>query len=505
MTRRFGLRARLSFGAGLLALLAVAAAGMTAYGLIRTRALAEEAMAAQRRIEAYGTLSMRVNEWMLGWLTAGSRPEDALVLGTLDALDGLVAQDVAAAPDATEATRRARQSVTPARLRALFLQLDAALAATPPGTPGAEAAVTLYAAQVPPVIAAQTDQEQRRRETALAGMEALRRPLLAGAVTVALAAPLLLALLYLWLFRPLFARLGRVTAEAEALAMGGLPAGAGGHDELGLMVARLRQMSARIDRRRARLEQDYARLEGIVAERTAALSAANARLEGIDSTRRRFFADVGHELRTPLTVILGEAELGHASPDPEARAAFDTIRTRAQRLFRRIEDMLRIARSESGHLELAQDRVDLAEAARAALADLAPVLKRAGVTARLDLPALPVRGDADWLRQVFAGLFENAAKYAGRGAEIRLSGRAEDGAARIEIADTGPGLPPGRQEQIFARFARGAVGAGGFGVGLALARWVAEASGGRLVPEAGPGFRLRLELPLWEEVPWPAS
>lgn len=511
---RLGLRARLALGALLLALLAVAAAGMAAYGFSRTRALAAEAMAAQHRIEAYATLSMRANEWMLGWLTTGQRPGDAAVIGALDVLDRLVAEDVAAAPDEVEATRRARQSMAPARLRAQFRQLDAALALATPGSSAAEAALAFYAAQAPGVAAAQIEQEVRRRDQALSAMEALRRPLLSAAIAVALAAPLLLLALYFWLFRPLFARLGQATASAEALVQGALPEQARGHDELGLMFARLRQISARIDRRRARLAQDFGRLEGIVEGRTAELSAANARLAGIDSARRRFFADVGHELRTPLTVILGEAELGETSPDPAARAAFATIRARAQRLFRRIEDILRIARSESGHLDLAQDRVDLAQAATAALADLAPVLKRAGVTARVDLPPLSVRGDADWLRQVFAGLFENAAKYAGRGAEISVTGAAVDHRASVLIADTGPGLPPDQAERLFARFARGsaavdgfggpAAGAG-FGVGLALARWVAEASDGRLMPEPGPGFRLRLDLPLWKEEAWPVS
>ncbi|MFT4151838.1 MAG: HAMP domain-containing sensor histidine kinase [Paracoccaceae bacterium] len=495
MRCRAGLRARLWLGAAVLAALAVAAAAMAVYGLGRTQGYAAESMAAQRRVEAYGALSMRVNEWLLGWLTAEARPDDAPVLGALDTLDRLVAEDVAAAPSATEATQRARQSMTPARLRGHFTQLDAALSRSPPGTEGADAAVAFYAAQAPMAIAAQTEQETRRRDAALAAMEALRRPLSQAAIAVGVAAPLLLLALWLWLFRPLFARLGRATAAAEAMAMGTLPGGAGGHDELGLMFARLRQMSARLDRRRARLARDYDRLEGIVADRTAALSAANDRLARVDSTRRRFFADVGHELRTPLTVIMGEAELGAAAPDPAVRAAFATIQTRAQRLFRRIEDLLRIARSESGQLELVQGPVDLGAAVDAALADLAPLLKRAGVTAGVDLPGLVVRGDADWLRQVFAGFLENAAKYAGRGASVSITGRAEGGRALIQVADTGPGLPPGRVEAVLDRFARDGA-APGFGVGLALARWVVESSGGRLAVLPGPGFRLALDLPL---------
>lgn len=493
MTCRPSLRIRLWLGAALLAALAVLAAGIGIYGLARTEALATEALAAQRRIEAYGALSLRVNEWLLGWSAPGGAvvPDGGAVRAALDDLDRLIAADVAAAASETEATQRARQSVSPARLRAQFTALEVALAQDPPGTPAGAAAAAFHGAQAPAILSGQIGQEMRRRDAALAALDRLRPRLYGAAGAVAALAPLLLLALYLLLLRPLFARLNRVTVSAEALAMGGLPPGAGGHDELGLMFARLRQMAARIERRRAGLER-------AVADRTAALSAANDRLALIDSTRRRFFADVGHELRTPLTVILGEAELGARHADPHVRASFQTVQARAQRLFRRIEDLLRIARSESGQLELTAAHVDLGDTVTAALADLVPLLRRAGVAVQVDLPPLMLRGDGDWLRQVFAGLFDNAAKYAGQGAEVRVTGRAEGAMAVIEVADTGPGLPPGQQARVFDRFARAGDAAPGFGVGLALARWVAEASGGSLTLAEAPGLRLRLVLPLWE-------
>jgi signal transduction histidine kinase len=249
----------------------------------------------------------------------------------------------------------------------------------------------------------------------------------------------------------------------------------------------------------ARVARERERLEATVAERTAALSRANDRLARIDSERRRFFADVGHELRTPLTVILGEAELGARHADPALQASFGTIQSRALRLVRRIEDLLRIARSESGQLELAEGPVDLAAAASAARADLAPLLARAGVAATVELPPLTVVGDADWLRQVFAGLLENAAKYAGRGATVRIAGAADDGWAEVDIADDGPGIAAERLDGLFERFTRGAAPVPpGFGVGLALARWVVEAHGGSFAaatPAQG-GLRLTLRLPL---------
>lgn len=495
MRHRPGLRARLLLGALALAALAVAGAALAVYGLARTQALAAEALAAQRRIEAYAALSSRVNEWTLAWLAPSGPPPDATqVMAALAVLDRLVGDDIAAARTPDEEAERARLGVIPARVHAEVEALGRAVSAAPRGSPEAEAAA-YSAARIPALVATAVPEEVRRRDAAMAAMDALRRRLHRLALAVGIAAPLVLAGLYLWLLRPLFGRLSAATAAAEGLATGAAAPGPDGHDELGLLLARLRLVAARVAR-------DRARLGATVAARTAELSRANARLSRIDAERRRFFADVGHELRTPLTVILGEAELGARHPDAALRASFATIRGRALRLVRRIEDLLRIARSETGQLELERAPVDLAAVARAALEDTRPLLARAGVTATADdLPPLAVIGDGEWLRQVFAGFLENAAKYAGRGASVRIAGRADHGAAAITVTDDGPGLPPGRLDAVFDRFGRAGADAPGFGVGLALARWVVEAHGGSLRAEApaGGGLALVLFLPLATE------
>ena len=491
MKCRPNLRMRLSSAAAILAILAIVASAIAAYGVIRMQYLASEAMAAQHRIEAYGAYNARVNDWMLGWLMQNDAPPDGgQVMQSLEQMDRLIAQDVTAARSEEEATLRAAQSRTPAQLRGMFGQLQKALAQSPPGTPAGDSAIAFYSAQAPFVTARQIEQEIRRRDLGMAGMQALRGPLLGAVAGVAFSAPLVLLALYLLVLRPLFARLTQTTRAAGAMNIGAIPARASGHDELGLMLARLQQMAARIDRRRARLED-------IVAERTASLSQANERLAQIDSTRRRFFADVGHELRTPLTVIMGEAELGATHGDPQLRASFNTILTRAQRLFRRIEDILRIARSESGKLELGRTPVALTQVIEAAISDTAPVRRRTGTEVALDLPPLVAAGDGEWLRQVFTGFLENASKYAGRNKQVTITGRHVDHMAQIDIVDNGPGLPP--DFNPFERFSRTGQ-ANGFGVGLALAQWVVETSGGTLdVQPSDKGLHLRLTLPLWEE------
>lgn len=493
MRLRPGLRARLLFGALALAALAVAGAGLAVHGLSRTQALAAEALAAQRRIESYGALSARMNEWLLGWLAADGPPPDASqAREALTTLERLAAEDVAAAPTEAEAEARALRAVTPARIRALLDGLERSLADAPPGTPAGDAA-TYNASQVPALVAAEMQVETRRRDGAMAAMETLRWRLHRLAIAVGAAALLALGGLYLSVFRPLFGRLAAATAAAEALAAGAPAPGPGGHDELGLLLARVRRVASRVAR-------DRARLNATVAERTAALSDANTRLARADAARRRFFADVGHELRTPLTVILGEAELGARHSDPSLQAAFATIQGRAMRLFRRIEDLLRIARSESGQLELERRPVDLAAVVAAAVADAAAPLARAGVTVTVaPLPPLRAMGDAEWLRQVLAGLLENAGKYAGRGATVAITGLAAAGGVVVTVTDDGPGMPAGRIEPAFDRFTRGGASAQpGFGVGLALARWVVEAHGGSLRAEAPAegGLRLVMTLPL---------
>lgn len=512
---------RLKTGAAALVLLAIAGAVLAIWGQARLSHEAGLALDAQRGIEAWGSFQARSNEWALAWRfgaqNAQLRPDAAPVQAVLALMESLLSQGE---PD---------QQMRLARLQAHFAQLEQALKDHGPNSPEGQMALSYHSSRAPGLLAQAIDHDTDRRDQALARMQNLRLPLILGALAIVIAAGLALALLYFRVFRPLSGRLRHAARDAKDLALGDVSGDLwGGHDELGLVFARQRQMAARLRRRQARLEQE-------VETRTADLVAAKDRLARIDANRRRFFADVGHELRTPLTVILGEAELGLGNADPEVRSSFQTVAARAGRLARRVDDMLRIARSESGQLELQPGPLDLRDCAEAALADVAPVLSRAGLTTLLEFPAVTVCADGEWLRQVFAGLFENAAKYAGAGAVLRVEvAPAPLGYAGLRISDTGRGLPQALQQRLrkdpqmlFARFARGetapALGAG-FGVGLALAYWVVKASGGQLFyvrppstdPNTGsntdlnsehdteqvtdharPGFALDLILPLW--------
>ncbi|MFD1914402.1 sensor histidine kinase [Halodurantibacterium flavum] len=496
---RANLRLRLMLGAASLAALAVLAAGIAVHGLARAEGHAASAIAAQGRMEAYAALSSRVNERVTASLarppdaTGATPPEEAAVAHAFAALERMIAADVAEAHDTAEADRRAAPALLLARAQAQFRQLSRALDRYPPGSDGARAALSLYALQVPPLLSEQIELERRRRDAAMSALSRLRRDLGGYAIAVAVAAPATLLCLWLLLLRPLARRLRQATAGAEHLALAGGDRDEPGDepgDELSLLFARMRQMARRLDRRRARLET-------LVADRTARLQEANARLARTDAERRRFFADVSHELRTPLTVILGEAELGmRGAPDPWA-TAFVTIRSRARRLFRRIEDLLRIARSESGQLDLDRRPVALAPLIEAALEDLRPLIAQMRIDRRI-APGAVVTGDPEWLRQVAAGLIENAAKYAGARARLQITASVTQGMVTLRFCDDGPGLGPHLLDHVTERFGRGDAGAAtpGFGVGLALARWVIEAHGGTLaLGSSDRGLCVAIRLP----------
>jgi two-component system, OmpR family, sensor kinase len=311
-----------------------------------------------------------------------------------------------------------------------------------------------------------------------------------------------LMLLHRLVIAPLMARLSAATQVAALGEADARPTllPRGERDELGLLFARLNRLIARLDRRRAAVAADRAVLETVVAERTAALEAVNARLARVDEDRRRFFADVSHELRTPLTVILAEAELAAAVSPPGSAQSLATIRARAARLNRRIEDLLRIARSDSGQLELDPRQADLGTILAAAIEDLRPLLTRARFVVELERRAAPVEVDPDWLRQILGGIIGNAVKHAGFGATLRLTSDVNGDESYCEITDDGPGLPPEDRADLATRFANGAAAApGSFGIGLSLARWVTEAQGGSLVltspVAAGRGFSARVSLP----------
>ena len=254
----------------------------------------------------------------------------------------------------------------------------------------------------------------------------------------------------------------------------------GGRDEFGPLYDATSRLARRLADEGERVVADRARLSEIVEERTAQLTRANARLAAIDADRRRFFADISHELRTPLTVILMEADLAGRGGDPAT--SLDVIRQRARRLTQRVDDMLRVARSTSGRIELEPVAIDLARIATAAVSDAQRPAARAGVVCEA-VASAPVmaQGDPNWTRQVLEGLIDNALRHAGSGGRIRVVADRGEAGPRLRVIDNGPGA---EGHALFDRFRRGGTGRSGFGVGLALARWIVEEQGGSIAVDS---------------------
>jgi two-component system, OmpR family, sensor kinase len=204
---------------------------------------------------------------------------------------------------------------------------------------------------------------------------------------------------------------------------------------------------------------------------------------------RQFVADASHELRTPLTTIAGYTELARRRPDDPVttRTALDKVEEESARMTSMVEDLLLLARLDSGR-PLERHTVDLSRLLVEAVSDARVV--DPDHRWRLDLPedSIEVRGDVQRLHQVVTNLLTNARKYTPAGTTITVT--AQPGG--FAVHDDGPGFPPGLAEHAFERFARGDAArtrgdTGGAGLGLALVQAIVTAHGGKVRLRSQPG------------------
>jgi signal transduction histidine kinase len=253
------------------------------------------------------------------------------------------------------------------------------------------------------------------------------------------------------------------------------------------------------------VEDEVGELALTLEEMLRSLDAARAEREGTMQKQREFVADASHELRTPLTSVLANLELLQASlgapGQAEDREIVDSALRSSRRMSRLVGDLLLLARADAGRLDKHR-RCDLAEVAGDAAAEAAPLMGERTLSVDNDRP-LRVEGSPDELHRMVLNLLDNAARHTPAGARIELSLRAEDGAAVVEVADDGPGIPAPLREQIFDRFVRGegpadTAGGSGTGLGLAIVGAVATSHGGTVeATESGLGgalFRARIPL-----------
>ena len=226
-----------------------------------------------------------------------------------------------------------------------------------------------------------------------------------------------------------------------------------------------------------------------------------SRLQTEDEQRRSLLADVTHELRTPLAVIQGNVEGILDGVYPPDEAHLRTILEETQLLSRLVDDLRTLSLAQSGTLQLRKEPGDLAALLAEVVAASQAQAAARGVSLTMDLPqGLPaVEYDPQRMREVFSNLIDNALRYTPPGGSIavrcRLDSRPDGSWLVSEIQDSGSGMPPEMLEHIFDRYYK-AQDSGGMGLGLAIARSLVEAHGGRIAAESQPGRGTRLQVSL---------
>ncbi len=247
-----------------------------------------------------------------------------------------------------------------------------------------------------------------------------------------------------------------------------------------------------------------------------AVLADITRLERLERVRRDFVANVSHELRTPVTIIKASAEtlLDGAIDDPEAARQFtDAVLRNADRLAALVGDLLDLARIESGRQVLARSALPLARVMDDAVKTLETAASSANVRIVNEIdPEIVVHADARASEQVVVNLVQNALQHSPRGAQVVLSALAGGDTVRIEVRDSGVGVPVELRSRLFERFFRvdparvriaGAPALGGTGLGLAIARHLVAAMGGTIGvedPPSGQGSVFFFTLPRHQSV-----
>lgn len=239
-----------------------------------------------------------------------------------------------------------------------------------------------------------------------------------------------------------------------------------------------------------------------VGDLARAFNSMAAELAAVDRMRRDLVANVSHELRTPIGALRAKLENlvdGVETPD---RRTLGAMLTQVERLGNLVEQLLDLSRLESGAVPL-----DRSSFAAAGLLDgvveewrTRAEIRDVRIESASEPAALELDGDPERLRQVLANLVANAVRHSPRGGKVTVRASRQDGHARLEVIDEGPGIPPGEAERVFERFYRSdqarSSDQGGSGLGLAIARWIVELHGGTIRAEdAEPhGCRIVVEL-----------
>ncbi len=222
---------------------------------------------------------------------------------------------------------------------------------------------------------------------------------------------------------------------------------------------------------------------------------AKEEAERASKFKDQFLSTMSHELRTPLNAVMGFSDLmrdeRHGTLNERQRRYVTHIREGGEHLLKLINDILDLSKIEAGRLELAFEQVPVQRAFGEVLSALRPLSEKKSQTlSQVVEPGLVVRADAMRLRQVLMNLVGNAIKFTPEGGSIEVAATRVDGQVRVEVCDTGPGIPPEEQKRIFEAFyqlRQSGKATEGTGLGLAISQRLVELQGGQLGLESQPG------------------
>jgi signal transduction histidine kinase len=245
-----------------------------------------------------------------------------------------------------------------------------------------------------------------------------------------------------------------------------------------------------------------------VGQLAVAFNRMSSELESMERVRRDLVANVSHELKTPISALHAHLENlldGVEQADPET---LQVMLAQSERLGRLVDQLLQLSRLESGDLPLHREQVALRPLVSRVISEIEVTRGRRDVElghdVAEDLP--PVFADVERVHQVLFNLLDNAVRLAPAGGSVRVHARAHNGSVDVAVEDTGPGIPAEHLPRLFDRFYRvdpaRSRDEGGTGIGLAIARSVVEAHGGRIWAdsEPGKGSTFTFELPVAGEL-----
>jgi signal transduction histidine kinase len=239
-----------------------------------------------------------------------------------------------------------------------------------------------------------------------------------------------------------------------------------------------------------------------------ALKDANEKLESLDKLKTEFLSLAAHQLRSPLTAIRGYSSMlldgSYGAFEEKQREAINRVFESSTHLSKVVEDLLNVSKIEAGGMKYEMALFDMEKAAKDLATDLSITAEKKGLKLNFTTDGkIPynVNGDMEKIRQVVLNLIDNAIKYTMKGSvTVSLTKNTDINMIKLSVTDTGMGISSEEKEKLFQKFARGAGGktnTTGSGLGLYLARQIAEAHGGHIVidsPGVGLGSTFSLEL-----------